>query len=190
MIRRRDAMLRLQKYQDYSLGHIKAGKSAISIDSPLGKLQAEIANRKVLLPDATDEKRDFGAYFHGFGKELVKGENLAFRTAIIDGKSVVELDFKVNHAFRGRIDEAFEYLSSLDPKDVKDILSITGSHGTSISFRTIPFTFGNTKMGFARELSIEGLGTIVLGASLDCPNLYDRLIIRMDNDKTIYDCTN
>ena len=134
------------------------------------------------------ENMSFGTHFHGVGKGLVKGANLAFRTKRIDGAEMTELDFKVNHVFRSKIQNEIDALSKLDSEGITTVLSLTGSHGKGIRLEhNQPFPLGNTSMGTATKIAIEGLGSIYIGAIPDLPTMYDRVVVHMGADKNIYD---
>lgn len=130
----------------------------------------------------------FGAHFHGLGKGLVKSANLCFRTQVIDGKVLTELDFKINHVFRTSLQETIDQLSSMDKHVLRAILNRTESHGKDIRIeRNQPFPLGQETMGNATKITMDGLGTIFIGSSSDIPTLYNRVVVRMDADKTIND---
>jgi hypothetical protein len=56
--------------------------------------------REAVLEDGLGKRFSFGAHYHGYGKGVVKGGNLCFQVKTVDGKEMVELDFKVNYVFR------------------------------------------------------------------------------------------
>jgi hypothetical protein len=109
---------------------------------------------------------DFGAHFHGLGKALVKGANLAFRTKVIDGKEITELDFKVNHVFYEKILETIDDFSKMQPKEMNEILELPHSHAKGIRIeKNQPLPLGDEAMGTATKINLDGLGSILIGSS-------------------------
>ena len=49
---------------------------------------------EVILLDAEGNPYNFGVHVHGYGKEVVKGMNLQFKTYELDGKSMKTIEFK------------------------------------------------------------------------------------------------
>jgi len=186
-IQRRNFFLSIVKYQKL-IARLENGRNVADlIDSPINDLDTKIEENRVTLFDAKDKAYDFGAYFSGFGKELVKGSNLNFRTVVVDGKNRVELDFKVNHVFRDRLKSLIQEMKSFDTIELKEILNISGSHATDLKLEKVPFEISkNLNIGEAYKISLEGLGTLYVGASDNYLNLYDRVIVRMEEGKNIY----
>lgn len=80
-------------------------KETLFKDHPLKNLVQKIeAKRVVLINPTSGEKQDFGAYFHGYGKGLVKGANLRFQhTVTKDGSHITELHFKITEIYKERV---------------------------------------------------------------------------------------
>jgi hypothetical protein len=173
-IERRDALFALKKYQALIERAIKGKQARHLIHDPLSDLQGSMEKKRVILR----EDLDFGSHFHGYGKGVVKGANLAFRTVVKDGKELTELEFKVNHVFRDRLQHSLEDLAKLKGREVQDILHLTGSHVESIDI---------TRETMSDCVTLKGLGKISICGLPDLPNLYDKVIIQMDSNKTIYD---
>ncbi len=192
-IQQRDAYMEMERVRTLFLKILRGRAAGHLLRHPLSSLKESIETKEVVLEDALGNEVRFGAHFHGKGGSLVKGENLAFRTKIIDGKKVTELDFKVNHAFRGAIDQSLQELKSIKPKEMQEILKIAGSHAEGIeiasgSFFSGPdagFVFG--LQGGAHKIKIDGLGTILIGSSSDQPSLYDRVVVRLDANQTLFE---
>ncbi len=189
MIARRNQLCAINKQFEQLLERAKNGKKVDHlIDSPLNDLEAKIDEKRVTLSDAKDKEYDFGSHFHGFGKETVKGANLSFRTAVIDGKNVTELDFKVNHVFRDRLGKLISELQSFKKDDLQVLLAASNSHASDLKITKVPFDIAKTlKIGDAYKISFEGLGSVYVGGATTFPNLYDRVIVRMDEGKNIYE---
>lgn len=185
LIQRRDELLALQKFKDLFNRCLKGRDASHLQESPLGDLSARIDDKKVVLSNG-EKEYDFGSHFHGLGKGLVKGANLAFRKVTVDGTEKIELDFKVNHVFRERINEMIAQLSECDARDVKDLLHITNSHATHLST-----TLADDDDLFNAEsqhvIKAHGLGTLAIGALPNNLNAYDRVVVQLDANKTVYD---
>lgn len=179
---------RNESYKEFEslLGKVKKIKEAAHlIFSAIN--EKSIAEKQVLLEDANGKEFDFGSHFHGLGQELVKGDNLSFKTQVIDGKEVTELNFKINHVFRDQLQKEIEFLHSHQGESLKEFLAISGTHIQDIRVEKIPYEIYEGKViEYAEKLSFEGLGSIIVGASKDCPNLFDKVTVRMDADKNIY----
>jgi hypothetical protein len=186
LIQRRDELLASQKFAQLFARISKGRDAAHLIDSPLADLQTEVEGRNVVLSDANGKEYDFGSYFHGNGKGLVKGANLNFRTRVIEDGEKLELDFKVNHVFRTRLQGLIEQLKEFKPGELKELLALAGSHASDIRIEETGFPVGTQLIGFATKITFEGIGSIWVGASQDFPNLYDRVVIQLDMDKSIY----
>lgn len=167
---------------------VRKGKEVSCLwGSPIADLKEKIQERRVVMTDAEKKEYDFGAHFHGFGKGLVKGENLAFRTKVVAGKSVAELDFKVNHLFRTKMAAAIQNLEGMSGQEVREALALTGSHAQNIKIEKTKFPVGSLHIGSAYKITLDGLGTIQVGASPEYPNLHDRVLVQADKEKTLYD---
>lgn len=143
---------------------------------------------EVILEDADGKKYNFGTHFHGFGKELVKGDNLTFRAKEIDGKNVTELDFKVNHVFREHLKDAIDDLVKLQGENLNEFLSLSKAHVKGIKVEKVPFELTEKfTAGSAYRITFDGLGSMVVGADSHVHTLYDRVIVRLDEGKNLYD---
>lgn len=174
LIQKRNYFLTVQKFTDLMARAKKGSEIRHLIDSPLVDLKKKIEERQTGL----------GSNFHGFGKELVKGDNLSFRTKVVDGKEVTELDFKVNHVFRDKIQVLLNELQGMKQNEIQKILSISGSHAKGIKVEMGSFPIGSLEIGPAYKVSLEGLGSIQIGGSKDFPTLNDRVIVQMDAKRT------
>lgn len=130
----------------------------------------------------------FGAHFHGFGKELVKGANLAFRTIVLEEKTINELNFKINHVFRSTLQKKIDELTTMDHRVLNLLLDRAESTGKSVQIEhNVPYPFGNSSIGQATKISIGGLGTLFICTSPELPSVYNRVVVQMDADKNIED---
>lgn len=146
--------------------------------------------KDVIMTDSKNNQFNFGANVHGYGKGLVKGMNLQFRSTVIDGKNMKEIDFKVNHVFRKQIQTIIDGMKDFSPDEMKSFLQLTQSHARNISIKKVPFELcSETKntMGEAYQMTFDGLGKVIIGASADLPNMYDRVRFVIDKDKSVYD---
>jgi len=189
-IQRRNALLDILRIRAVFEKSLRGREASHLIHHPLSSLKERIEAGEVILRNGTGEEIDFGAHFHGNGGALVKGENLAFRTRVVDGKEVTELDFKVNHAFRGAIDEALKQLKAIKPKEMGEILTLSGSHAEKLVIdqgSLLRGTGGFFAPGSAYRIKMEGLGEILIGREAAEPNLYDRVVVRLDSNRTLYE---
>jgi hypothetical protein len=194
MIERRNALLRMQKTQDLLIRLMRGRSAAHLIHHPLSELQERIEAHNVVMVDHEGKEIEFGAHFHGNGKTLVKGENIAFRKKEIDGKEVIELDFKINHAYRAQLQAAIDLLRITSQKQMRELLALSGSHVTKISVGKANLFGDVTEQllyfgtpGEAHRIEAEGLGTLLVGAAKDEPNLYDRVIVRIDAHRSLFE---
>ena len=167
LIQRRNQIFAIEKYQELIERLLKAKKVRHLLESPLADLEGNIEKNQVTLLG-----HDFGSHFHGYGKGLVKGANLGFRRVVVEGKELTELQFKVNHLFREKL---FEGVDGLESKERMELLGLIGSQIEDVN------------VSEDGVLSLKGLGFISFGKNPQVPNLYDRVIIQMEPDKTIYD---
>ncbi len=190
LIQKRNAYLEIQRIRDVYARLLRGRAASHLIRHPLASLEGRIAAKDVALLDGKGNEVHFGSHFHGNGGELVKGENLIFRTKIVDGEELIELDFKINHAFRGRLEAAVQQLKSIQRNEMEDLLALSGYHAKKISFNTGSFFEGHKaffKPGKAQEVAIEGLGTIRIGASPDEPNFYGRVVVQLKGNRSLYE---
>lgn len=186
LINRRDFLLSMEKFSKLAQ-QIKKGREASHlIDSPLDQKASE-----VVLVDAEGNSYDFGTHFHGYGKGSVKGMNLQFRTTIVDGKNVKELDFKVNHVFRDRLSALLKEIARFDPHELEEFLSLTHSHAKGIKIESQILKFSSDERspsyGTLCKITLVGLGSLSIGNNSDFPNLYDRVTVEVDEDKNLYE---
>lgn len=165
---------------------IKQGKKVESLlSSPLSALKDKILQKAVVLEDAQGKKYKFGSHFHGFGKGLVKGANLCFRLRTINGKEIIELDFKINHAFRNQLDGAFAKLSSMPSNKLNEVLALSHSN-----VKGIEITKGKAEIGgFDNDvhlLKFEGIGSVLVGSRPDVVGLYSRVVVRVFQDCNLF----
>jgi hypothetical protein len=170
LIVKRNRMSQMEKYAALIRRAMKAREVRHLLDSPL------LDGKPVVFTDEKGKEYNFGAHFHGFGEELVKGANITAKPG--------ELEFKVNHVFRDKIQGVIAELSSLKEGEINDILKFTQSHATGIKIEKASLPGGP---GQATKVSVEGLGSIFIGATKDFPGMYDRVVVQMDSGKNIYD---
>jgi hypothetical protein len=190
-IQRRNALLEMQRIRAVFLRVLRGREAGHLVRHPLSSLKSRIEAKEVVLLDGKGEEVHFGSHFHGNGGTLVKGENLIFRTKVIDGKEVTELDFKVNHAFRAHLDEVIQDLKNVRSKEMAEVLALSGSHAKGITVSKGSFSSGASNSffdpGAAHQIQVQGLGSILIGADQETPNLYDRVVVRLDADQTLFE---
>ena len=188
-IQRRDEFLKKERTAALFAKIAQARAAKHLIQHPLSSLKERIEENDLRFLDSQGNEIHLGAHFHGNGKALVKGENIAFRTQMINGKEVIELDFKINHAFRDQLENSIDQLRNIGQKEMQEILSLTGSHASNISVQSGSFfkeTLEHFMPGSAHQINVEGLGTILVGSEKNEPNLYDKVILRMDLNQNLY----
>ena len=179
-IQRRNRFFALQTYASFIRRSLKAREVRHLLENPLADFKGKLGEQSGDI--------DFGTHFHGFGQELVKGANLTFRTRLIDGQEMTELDFKVNHVFREKIEGVIQELSQFNQAEMNEILQLTQSHGKGIRVeqnQLLPL--GDGSMGPATKISLDGLGSIFIGATDQLPTMYNRVVVQMDAGKNVYD---
>lgn len=185
LLRRRNFFLSFAKFANLMHQVQKGRETGHLVGSPIHDLGDE-----VVLVDAQGKRINFGAHFHGSGKGTVKGMNLEFRTQVVDGKNMSELDFKVNHVFRTKLQGAIAELQSFSQDELREFLALSHSHAKGISVRTIPMELSHQTgktMGDAWEISLEGLGKVLIGSSPLYPNIYDRVKVVVDENTSLYE---
>ncbi|VHO02615.1 hypothetical protein [Candidatus Rhabdochlamydia sp. T3358] len=186
LIQKRNALFALQKHQSLISQALKGRSARHLLHHNLIDLNGKIDENKVSLSNQ-EKEYDFGSHFHGYGKGLVKGANLAFRTVVIDGKELTECEFKVNHVFREKLQETINQLQMLNSSEICDILQLTGSHAQSLYIEEHKESNNYDPYKEIYQIIVSGLGEIHIGASRDYPNLFDRVVVLMDREKNLFD---
>ncbi len=186
LIEQRNLLFAVKRYQALVRQAMKGRAVRHLVHHALTDLNGQIDDKRVLLSDQGKEY-DFRAHFHAFGKGLVKGANLSFRNTLVDGKEVIECEFKVNHAFRDKLQKMLDELKKLSNKEIKEILRFSGSHAETLSVNSKSRSHKPKSQGNIYKIDVKGLGTVSIGNSPNMPNLYDKVIIQMDSNKTLYD---
>lgn len=186
-IQRRDLLFSIEKNRRLN-ERANQGKRNVGhlSENPLQNLTLKVKDNEVVLTDADGNPYSFGSHFHSHGKALVKGANLNFRQVTVNGEKKIELDFKVNHLFRTQIQQTIDEMNTLNPSEIQEILRISHSHASDIRITNGSFPVGNKLIGSSTEIHLEGLGKITLGASALYPNLHDRVIVQLDEGKSLY----
>ncbi len=184
LIRKRDALLQIKKYQDIKK-RIENGRKIDELyDHPLIKMVDKINENAVILEDENGKKIDFGSHFFGYGKDQVKGMNLSLKKE----NNEIELEFKVNHVNRDKLTKIINELKSSSKRELNDCLKICKSHSTQICFSEKD----SLKMNSYYKpkdlvINLKGIGNLSIGASKDFVGLYDRVRIRLKKEKSLYD---
>lgn len=188
LIQKRNALFTLQKYQSLISQALKGRSARHLLQHNLSDLNGKIDENRVSLSNQ-EKEYDFGSHFHGYGKGLVKGANLAFKTVVINGKELTECEFKVNHVFREKLQETINQLQKFKASEIRDILQLTGSHAKSLVIEKYKEDFkGKDSFKEIYQIAASGLGQISIGASRDnSPNIFDRVVILMDAEKNLFD---
>lgn len=162
-------------------------KERIHLPRELQDINASIEKNRVILKGAGTAEYDFGAHFHAYGRELVKGANLEFRKVVIDGKTVYELDFKINSFFRTGIEEVINNFQQLDCEQIQAILKASQSHAEDIVVRHASFPVGDKLMSTSHDIEVKGLGKVMIGTLDSFPGLRNRVVVRMESHKNLFD---
>jgi hypothetical protein len=126
---------------------------------------------------------DLGKNFFGYGKGLIKGMNLQFKS----GKTRI-LEFKLNHVFREKLQGAIEELQNIPKSDQKLLLSWRGSDAREIVIEKVPeYLDGKYRVGISYKIAIPDLGAVFVGASKVYPTLYNRVQVHVHHTRGLYD---
>jgi len=166
---------------------IKQGKKVESLlSSPLSELKDKILEKAVVLEDAEGKKYKFGSHFHGFGKGLVKGANICFRQKTVDGKEILELDFKINHAFRDQLGEAISKLSSIaSTNHLSEVLALNHSDIKGIEISKANYEIGGFKVA-AHQINFTGIGSVLIGSDPKTVGMYNRVVVRVFQECNLF----
>lgn len=187
LIQKRNALFALKKYQNLINQALKGRSARHLLHHNLIDLNGKIDENRVSLSNQ-EKEYDFGSHFHGYGKGLVKGANLAFRTVVIDGKEFTECEFKVNHVFREKLQETIYELQKFTSSEIREILQLSGSHAKSLVVEECKESNNNyDPYEEIYRIVVPQLGQIHIGASQDYPNLFDRVVVLMDRKKNLFD---
>ncbi len=185
-LQRRKVLLASEELKQFVEAIHKGREAEHLVEDPLGNLQAAAAQRKVVFSNGQNKRIDFGSHFHGYGKEVVKGANLCFRTKRVNGNEVVELDLRINHVFRAKLEGLLVRLKQMDPGQMNELLTVFHSHATGIRIEKTVFPVGSQNFGSAQRIVFEGIGSITVGGSSLYPNLHGRMLIQMDAGQSIF----
>ena len=143
----------------------------------------------VVLTDANDNSYDFGSHAHGYGGEVVKGMNLQFRARVIDGKNMSELEFKLQHVAREKLQTLVQDLNKLTPVELKQVIDLSESKIKGIRIENTLLNLSSDPealaFGGATKITLEGLGSITIGNSKLYPNLYGRVRVQTEGEKNL-----
>ncbi|HEX4838833.1 MAG TPA: hypothetical protein VFU89_00140 [Rhabdochlamydiaceae bacterium] len=132
-----DGLTQIQRNDGSS---VEALEEAISFnDHPLKNLVQKIeAKRVVLINPTTGEKQDFGAYFYGYGKQLVKGANLRFQYAVTEkGSHVTELHFRISEQYKERVLKHLEALHKSSPEQARQFAASLKGKKLSVEMKHV-----------------------------------------------------
>lgn len=186
LIQKRNAFLSLEKFSKLIEKIQKGRETEHLIDSDLNGQKEE-----VILVDAEGNPYNAGSNEHGYGSGTVKGMNLRFHVTVIDGKTMKTVDFKVNHVFRNQLQTLINGMHQFSSQEMKDFLVLNQSHAKGLKIEEVPFVLShetNKSVGTAYKITLDGLGSLVVGNSKQFPNLFDRVRIEMDENKSLYEC--
>ncbi|MEN9344228.1 MAG: hypothetical protein RLZZ453_1015 [Chlamydiota bacterium] len=195
-ITRRNFLFRLQKYQELIEGARCAKSVSHLLQNRLRDIDKNVQDGKVVL--SADREYDLGAHLHGFGGGLVKGGNVELRKT---GDGGFELEFKLNHAQRELLEKRIQDFSYFSPEEVRDILKLSGCDAASLKIEKkgsisdlIDFFGSDGQSVPVYSLQAEGIGSLVVGKRtpvFNCretlPNLYNKVIVKMGQGKTLFD---
>lgn len=102
-------------------------KAAGEKNRSLSNLREQIEQKRVVLQNPINgEKYDFGAFFHGYGKGMVRGDILRFKTKIKeDGTTWTELSFKIHQFYFDKLKALLESQGNFPPRqyEIRNIRS-------------------------------------------------------------------
>ncbi|MDP1880604.1 MAG: hypothetical protein Q8K60_06665 [Parachlamydiaceae bacterium] len=170
--------LKLKMYEFFNQG-IKNSKNADHL-----KNTDLLTKTEVIKTDAEGNEYYFGQHYHGYGKGIVKGMNLEFRTEVDNDKheDVRILSFKVNHVFRKELELNINNFKSLNKNRLNRMLVNQLPNIKNFDLKTIDSDFGKV-----HELNFQGLGVIYIGADTKCHTLYNRVEILVNKNQNVFD---
>lgn len=175
----------IRHLRDHPLEELEQALSEQAAETTRDEHPLEDLNRQVEENTTKKPPLDFGAHFHGFGKDLVKGANLQFKKVTVQGKEYFDLTFKVNRWHRSQINQAINDLIFDSPKDLEMLLDITGSSAQTIKVENGSFSYAHNSIP-TRKVTAEGIGQVEVGNNANTPTLYHTVKARLSADKTIY----
>ncbi|MGD0665872.1 MAG: hypothetical protein ABSA17_09155, partial [Rhabdochlamydiaceae bacterium] len=155
-------------------------------EHPLKNLPQKIEANRVVLQEPAGPKNDFGTFFHGFGKGLVKGANLRFQRKIQeDGTFVTELSFKINEVYRKRFEKIYSAMNHLSDQERQEVASLTGAAEVEMPGITQYF-LGDQVLGTGSSNNIlfKDIGWFMIGRS-GAHELEDHIQISLNGDQDI-----
>lgn len=185
LIQRRNFLYAIEEYKNL-IARLDKGKNIEHLlDHPLAGLACKVDEQKIVFVDPDGNEYDFGTNFFGNGEGLVKGMNIRFKKQ----EDKLELDFKVNHVFRDKIQEKIENLESFKNKDdLNDLLKFSKVNAEGISIEKTELNFQkHGRLGPTYQITLDGLGKIFIGATDKYLNQYDRVCIQMEEGKNLFD---
>ncbi|MGH2611820.1 MAG: hypothetical protein ACRDFB_02080, partial [Rhabdochlamydiaceae bacterium] len=125
-----------------------------------GDLEAKIDARRFTMVDTKGKVYDFGSYFHGYGKYLVKGANLNFKKIEeINEDKRTELSFRLNHIYHDRLRTIIKALDKLKPDERSEIADCSINRNATYLVGQQPIDLDS-----AYEVNIPALsGTLMIG---------------------------
>lgn len=157
-------------------------QSDLKVDSKLDNedlsvdFAAKIDARRFIMVDVNGQEHDFGSYFHGYGKGLVKGMNLHFRKIVHDnGTKEIELSFKINHIVLQRLRDLLYELEQLTGKEQQTFAGLHQSK--SMTYRYLP------EKKVSHVVVLEGLGSLMLGHKF-CYSLSNQVKVTLPEGAT------
>lgn len=190
-IQMRDALISLERYQRLFDRALKGRVVREMLTHELAEMDKSIEENRVVFKNSEGKEFDFGSHFHEYGKELVKGDNLELRKIEVNGKTVYELDFKINAVFRRHFENLVTDYKTMDSKSISAVLDAAHSNATGITVTEKQYPMGQMNLGKAHHISVDGLGKVIVGnggewGSNDFPGLAHRVIVQMDSTKNLF----
>lgn len=182
----RDALI--EKYGNL-IQDILLGKKLTTQRQSLSNLQSSFIKNRIISKDSDGKEYDFGSYFHGFGKQFVKGNNIAIKEIKLHDQEHFQLEFKVNQVFRDRVKERIENIKAMNPTDMQSLLSCLQCRANNITVVKTPNLTHTAQTNLLpTTLIADNLGVVQLGVNSEFPNLQDKVIIQIKADQNIGDC--
>lgn len=177
--------------QDILLGQkLKTQSQALS-----SNLQDIFIKNRIILKDSNEKEYDFGSYFHGLGKQFIKGNNVLIKEIELNDKKYFQLEFKINQVFRDRLKDRIETIKKASETDVQSLLSCLQCKTSNLKIveqpskiAPFPFIFDDFHTDLPTTIIADGVGKINLGINSNLPNLQDKITIEVEADKSIEDC--
>ena len=163
---------------------VKQTEKQEPIKPALGKLSETMAKTRTILTNPINgEKYDLGAWFHGYGKGIVKWGNICFyKKTLADGTTETTLSCKINNLYWDRITQITASLNALTEEERKSLAPFLGCNNLEV-YPLKALLWGGAKKDELYQVDLgsyhlENLGSLDIGVVPfeDRPNVLNKHI--------------